>query len=272
MLNIDLLKSEVYKKEKKRLYLRTLLFNFIAIVIIISSLSSVAHNQREEELLVENSIYRAKSDSLEYVLGNELQEMKIRENEIIRSALSLSVDTSYGDFNPYGNNIIKAVKNQSMSLDFVDNMLHTKWDSINSIPVGSPISIADLSRVSDEFGWRKHPILRRWIFHEGTDMSAPSGSDIVSTSDGVVERVIKSKKGYGNRVVINHGYGYKTVYAHLRTFNVKRGAVVKRGDVIGYVGNTGRSTGPHLHYEVLVNNRPTNPQQYFYYGDEIAKK
>ena len=272
MINIDLLKSEVYKKEKRKLYRKTIFFNFVAILIISVSLSSVAHNQKQNELNRENFTLQATNDSLTYMLTTELIAMKNRENKIIRSALNLSEDTSYVDFDPYATNILEVAEYQSRSLDVMDNVVADKWDSIVSVPVGSPISIADLSRISDGFGWRKHPILKKWIFHEGTDLSAPLGSDVVTTSDGVVERVIKSKKGYGNRIVINHGYGYKTIYAHLKVMNVTKGDVVKRGEVIGTVGSTGLSTGPHLHYEVLVNNRPLNPQQYFYYGDQLAKK
>jgi len=272
MINIDLLKTELYKREKKRLYLRALLFNFVAIIILSVSLSSVAHNQKEQELESDNYVLQAQNDSLMDMLTFELKEMKERENKIIRSALNLSEDTTYADFNPDYNDIISLAEYQSMSLDFMNDVVSEKWDSINSVPIGSPVSIADMSRISDGFGWRKHPILKKWVFHEGTDIAAESGSVVMSTSDGVVERVIKSKKGYGNRIVVNHGYGYKTVYAHLKDFNVKKDDVVKRGDVIGTVGSTGLSTGPHLHYEVLVDNRPLNPQQYFYYGEFLAKK
>jgi len=272
MLNIDLLKNELYKKEKKRLYLRTLLFNLVAIVIISVSLSSVAHNQKEQELELANFTLQAQNDSLKDMLSFELIEMKERENKIIRSALNLSEDTTYTEFNPDYNNILDIAEYQSRSLDLMSGVVATQWDSINSVPVGSPVSIAELSRISDEFGWRKHPILKKWVFHEGTDFAAATGSDVMVTSDGVVERVIKSKKGYGNRIVVNHGYGYKTVYAHLKDMNVTRGEVVQRGDVIGTVGSTGLSTGPHLHYEVLVDNRPLNPQQYFYYGEFLATK
>jgi murein DD-endopeptidase MepM/ murein hydrolase activator NlpD len=272
MINIDLLRSEVYKQERKKLYIKTLLFNLALIIFVSITLSGVAHNQREEELMTENSIIQAQNDSLRLLVSNELKEMKERENLIIRSALNLSNDTTYNEFDPNSNNIFELAENQSKSLDLLDGITIEMWDSINSVPVGSPISSADLVRISDKFGWRKHPILKKWVFHEGTDFAAETGMDIVTTSDGVVERVIKSKKGYGNRIVINHGYGYKTVYAHLSEMHVKTGQSVKRGDLIGYVGNTGRSTGPHLHYEVLVNNRPTNPQMYFYYGDELAKK
>ena len=271
-MNINFLKKEVYDKEKKRLYVRTLLFNLIVIGFLLITLSGVGHNQKEEALMRDNHRQKIRNDSLELVIAVDLVAMKERENRIIRSALGLSEDTTYTEFNPNSINILDVVENQSASLDIMGGITSQRWDSINSIPMGSPVSIVDMERISDPFGWRKHPILKKWIFHEGTDFAVLVGSDVFATSDGVVERVIKSKKGYGNRIVINHGYGYKTVYAHLHSFNVKRKDVVKKGDLIGYSGNTGRSTGPHLHYEVLIDNRPVNPQQYFYYGDEVAKK
>ncbi len=272
MINLDELKSLLYKKEKRKMHIKSTLFNLIMIFTVLLTFSGISHNQLERNLMAENTIVKSQNDSLRSILTTELKEMKDRENQIIRSALNLSDDTTYNEFNPNGNNIFALAEKQSESFDILNDLTTEKWDSINSVPVGSPISSADLYRISDKFGWRKHPILKKWIFHEGTDFAANKGMDIVTTSDGVVERVIKSKKGYGNRIIINHGYGYKTVYAHLSKFNVKRGQTVKKGDLIGYVGNTGRSTGPHLHYEVLVNNRPTNPQQYFYYGDELAVK
>ena len=136
MLNINLLKSEVYKKEKKRLYLRTLLFNFAAIIIISISLSSVAHNQKEDELSRENFTLQASNDSLVHMLTTELISMKERENRIIRSALNLSEDTSYVDFDPYSNNILETAEYQARSLDLIDDIIADKWDSINSVPVG----------------------------------------------------------------------------------------------------------------------------------------
>lgn len=270
MLNIELLKREVYKNERRKLVFKTIIFNFIALIIISISLSSVSENMNDPELVKYNFEIKYKYDSLNNILVNELELMKERENRIIRSALNLSDDTTYSNLDKY--DLFVIAKNQLKDYHSFERILTGKWDSINSIPMGSPVSIAEMNRISDEYGWRKHPILKRWIFHEGTDIAADTGSDVFSTSDGIVERVIKSDKGYGNRIVINHGYGYKTVYAHLESFNVKKGQVVKKGDLIGSVGSTGLSTGPHLHYEVLLNNRPINPQKYFYYGDKLAGK
>jgi murein DD-endopeptidase MepM/ murein hydrolase activator NlpD len=96
------------------------------------------------------------------------------------------------------------------------------------------------------------------------DFSAPKGTEVYATGDGVIEKVKRSKRGYGNQVRINHSYGYKTFYAHLNKYIVKKGQTVKRGDLIGYVGSTGTSTAPHLHYEVIKNNRKVNPVNYYF--------
>jgi murein DD-endopeptidase MepM/ murein hydrolase activator NlpD len=96
------------------------------------------------------------------------------------------------------------------------------------------------------------------------DFTAPTGADVYATGDGIVELTESSMRGYGNELVINHGYGYKTLYAHMNSFNVKHGQQVRRGDVIGFVGNTGLSTAPHLHYEVILNGEKVNPVNYYF--------
>ena len=116
------------------------------------------------------------------------------------------------------------------------------------------------------FGMRTDPIYKIPKMHHGMDFTAPAKTEVYATGDGKVELVKFSTGGYGNQIIINHGYGYKTRYAHLSKFNVKKGAKVKRGEVIGYVGNTGKSVGPHLHYEVIKNGKAINPV-YFYYND-----
>jgi murein DD-endopeptidase MepM/ murein hydrolase activator NlpD len=101
-------------------------------------------------------------------------------------------------------------------------------------------------------------------FHEGVDFSATPGTEMVATGDGVVFSAERSKSGYGNQIIIDHGFGYKTMYAHLQSFKVRTGERVKRGQVIGAVGSTGKSTSPHLHYEVWKNNKPVDPINYFF--------
>jgi murein DD-endopeptidase MepM/ murein hydrolase activator NlpD len=100
--------------------------------------------------------------------------------------------------------------------------------------------------------------------HPGQDFSAKTGTEIYSTGNGVVKLVKRSNRGYGNHVIIDHGYGYETLYAHMSKFNVRKGQKVGRGEVIGFVGNTGRSTAPHLHYEVMKSGKKINPINYYY--------
>jgi murein DD-endopeptidase MepM/ murein hydrolase activator NlpD len=116
------------------------------------------------------------------------------------------------------------------------------------------------------FGYRTDPVYKTTKFHAGMDFSAPVGTEIYATGDGIVSRADADASGYGNHVRITHGYGYLTLYGHMSRIKVRRGQKVKRGDVIGYVGNTGKSVGPHLHYEVHKNDQAVNPVN-FYYND-----
>lgn len=272
MINLETLKKEVYKKEKRNMTIK-MFFSFLVVVIVLSvSLSSSIVTQRETELLTMNRELAYERDSLKKLVINDLMLLKERENKLIRQSLSISEDTSYNSINPTTNNLYSYTKKQINNFENFENLIESKWDSIYKIPSGLPITSVDFKNLSDKYGYRKHPIFKRWIFHEGVDISAKKGTKIYSTADGIVEKVIISGRGYGNRIVIDHGNGYKTLYAHLKGFTVKKGQVIKRNDVIGFVGNTGLSTGPHLHYEVLLNNRPVDPSHYFYLGDEMLAK
>ncbi len=153
---------------------------------------------------------------------------------------------------------------QSKSYDELTKLAKAKNAMLTSIPAIQPVSNKDLKRVASGFGFRIDPIYRTGKFHAGMDFTSPIGTPVTTTGDGVVELVESKQWGYGNCIIINHGYGYKTRYAHLSRFKVKRGQKVTRGQLIGYVGSTGKSTGPHLHYEVLKNNDPVNPANYYY--------
>jgi hypothetical protein len=155
---------------------------------------------------------------------------------------------------------------QSKSYDEIAEMIKNQQTMLASIPSIQPVANKKLERMASGFGMRTDPVYKIPKFHAGMDFTASTGTDIYATGDGVVETVNFSYGGYGNEIVINHGYGYKTRYAHLSKFKVRNGQKVKRGDVIGNVGNTGKSTGPHLHYEVLKNGNAVNPV-YFYYND-----
>ena len=154
---------------------------------------------------------------------------------------------------------------QSDSYDDLVRMAINKENMIAAIPAIQPVSNKDLTRTASGWGYRIHPIYKIRKFHYGIDFTAPTGTEIYATGDGVIESVeTTSRDGYGNNIIINHGYGYKTLYAHMNGFNVRKGQKVKRGDVIGYVGNTGLSTAPHLHYEVIKNYEKVNPINFFF--------
>jgi murein DD-endopeptidase MepM/ murein hydrolase activator NlpD len=121
-----------------------------------------------------------------------------------------------------------------------------------------------LKRIASGFGMRIHPIYKITKMHTGLDFTADVGTEIYATGDGVIEAVDSKLAGYGRHVIIRHGYGFQTLYAHMSRVNVKPGEKVKRGQIIGYVGNTGASTGPHLHYEVIRNGEKVDPAFYFY--------
>ncbi len=153
---------------------------------------------------------------------------------------------------------------QSKSFDEVYKMARNKEKMLASIPAIQPVKNHDLKRISSYYGYRIDPIYKVKKFHAGVDFSAPKGTPIYATGDGKVIRVRRSKRGYGNSIEIDNGYGYITLFAHMSAFKVKKGQKVKRGQIIGLVGNTGKSTAPHLHYEIRKNNHTVNPIYYFF--------
>lgn len=153
---------------------------------------------------------------------------------------------------------------QTKSYDEIMNLAKNKTQMLASIPAIQPIHNKELTRLASGFGMRIHPIYKVKIMHTGVDFAATKGTHVYATGDGVVKVVATHMGGYGKEIEIDHGYGYVTKYAHLDNFNVKVGQRVKRGELIGYVGNTGSSTAPHLHYEVIYNSKKVNPVHYFY--------
>ncbi len=153
---------------------------------------------------------------------------------------------------------------QSKSFDEVYDMARNKENMLACIPAIQPVNNIKLKRLSSYYGYRIDPVYKIKKFHAGVDFSAPQGTPIYASGSGKVIKTHKSRRGYGNTVTIDHGYGYTTFYAHIKDIHVKRGQEVKRGQIIGTVGNTGKSTAPHLHYEVRKNNRTVNPIYYFF--------
>lgn len=154
---------------------------------------------------------------------------------------------------------------QSKSLDEIAKLAKDKEKLLAAIPAIQPVDNKDLKRMASGYGWRSDPFTKVRKFHHGMDFTAPRGTPVYAAGDGVVTRADNRSSGYGEHIRIDHGYGYLTLYAHLSKYNVRAGQKVKRGDLIGYVGSTGRSQAPHLHYEVHKDGKDVNPIN-FYYG------
>ena len=159
-----------------------------------------------------------------------------------------------------------AIRQKSQDKSYVEimNLVKNKEKLINATPSIQPVSNKNLDRIASGFGYRIDPVYKDRRLHAGLDFTAPSGTPIYATADGTVSDAGFHTGGYGNRVVINHGFGYQTLYGHMSKIKARVGEKVKRGEVIGYVGTTGKSTGPHCHYEVHRSGRQVDPIYYFY--------
>jgi murein DD-endopeptidase MepM/ murein hydrolase activator NlpD len=216
---------------------------------------------------------------------NDLQDRDDNIYRVIFEAEPISPDIRkagfggmdrYKDLENYGNSdlmktisekldqVAKQMYIQSKSYDEVSKLAKDKEKLLASIPAIQPIANKDLKHIPSGYGWRTDPIYKTGEFHPGLDFTANVVTDIYATGDGVIERADNMEQGYGNHVVINHGFGYETLYGHMTRFIVRAGQKVKRGELIGYVGSTGRSTGPHVHYEVIKNGEKVNPINYFF--------
>jgi murein DD-endopeptidase MepM/ murein hydrolase activator NlpD len=164
------------------------------------------------------------------------------------------------------NNLSARISAQTASYTELGGLLKNKEIILACTPAIQPLSNKDLKRIASGFGYRIDPIYKTTKMHPGIDFTAPQGTPIYATADGVVKMAGFSDGGYGNHVIINHGYGYETLYGHMFKVKAKAGQKVKRGEVIGYVGSTGKSTGPHCHYEVHKNGQKIDPI-YFFYND-----
>jgi murein DD-endopeptidase MepM/ murein hydrolase activator NlpD len=191
---------------------------------------------------------------------NRYKELEVYDNSKIVIETSKRLDR-----------IRKHVYIQSRSFDELIVLAKEKEVMLASFPAIMPIANKDLTRTASGFGMRIHPYYKISKLHNGMDFTAPMGTEIYVTGDGVVESYNQDTRGYGKHIIINHGFGYKTLYAHLDRANVRRGQKVKRGDVIGFVGNTGMSLAPHLHYEVHLNDVAVDPSNY-YFNDLTAEE
>lgn len=164
------------------------------------------------------------------------------------------------------NNLSRRMAFQDKSFIEMQGFIKNKEALLASTPAIQPVSNKDLNRMASGFGYRVDPVYKTVKMHAGLDFAAPQGTPIYATANGTVTLAGNSGDGYGNHVVIDHGYGYETLYGHMYRVKSRRGQHVKRGEIIGYVGSTGKSTGPHCHYEVHKNDRPLDPV-YFFYND-----
>lgn len=237
-----------------------------------------------EESTLQLELLKQRADQVEAVLG-DLQE---RDNTIYRvifeaEPIPQSVrEAGFGGAERYRNlrsdyngellvDVTKRIDKlskqsyvQSKSFDEVWDLVKNKNNMLASIPAIQPVANKDLTRVASGYGMRIHPIYKTEKMHTGMDFTSPVGTEIHATGNGVVNKVEYDGRGYGNNVIISHGFGYQTLYGHMSKILVRPGQKVSRGDLIGYVGNTGTSTGPHLHYEVLKGGKPVNPVNYYY--------
>jgi len=272
------------------------LFGFIAAsivtgVVIVAILFQYIDSPKEKLLRQQNESYKANYSLVQQRLKQlELQmtELESRDNEVYRSIFESSPipdsarlknmdalkeakliqNLSSSDLLQ---NMIDQLNNLSVRTSFQDksfmeitSMVKNKEKLLRAIPAIQPVSNKNLNRIGGSFGYRIDPVYKDFRFHQGLDFTAPSGTPIYATADGVVQIAGFSTDGYGNKVVINHGFGYQTLYGHMFRVKAKAGQTVKRGEVIGYIGNTGKSTGPHCHYEVIKRGIKVDPVYYFY--------
>ena len=174
-------------------------------------------------------------------------------NSELAADLSLKVDL-----------LEKEIYVQAKSYDEVAQMAKEQEIRMENIPAIQPVMNKDLKRVASGYGMRIDPVYHVRKFHQGMDFTAPTGTEVFATANAKVD-FAGWKQGYGNTVILDHGYGYKTLYAHLYKILVRKGQKVRRSDIIALVGNTGKSTGPHLHFEVRLNNKPVDPRNYYFY-------
>ena len=258
---------------------------------IINTPSEVAQKRSLENFKLQFDILNKKLGQLEKVIAN----IENRDNNLYRVYFEASPIPEeqrragfgginrYKDLEGYDNSdlIINTTKRldiltkqtvvQSRSLEEIESLAKNKASLIEAIPTIQPIKNKDLTRVASGYGYRIDPFTKIRRFHYGMDFTAKRGTPIYATGNGIVKRADNRSSGYGKHIRIDHGFGYVSLYAHLSKYNVRRGQKVRRGDIIGYVGNTGRSAGPHLHYEIIKDNQKINPLN-FYYGNLSPKE
>lgn len=294
--NTNTLRYEKLETPLRVKLLRVLGFISAAIVtalIIVSIAYRYFPSANEKKLLAENEKLEEQYENLDHAaakLSQRLKELEERDNEIYRvifeanpipdssraieiaqqkewkMVTSMTNSELENSIVQTLNNLNNRMSNQDASYADITKFIANKEEMLASTPAIQPVSNSDLKRVASGYGSRIDPVYKTIKFHAGLDFSAPQGTPIYATANGIARTAGNLGNGYGNHVVINHGYGYETLYGHMFKVKVKAGQRVKRGEVIGWVGSTGKSTGPHCHYEVHKNGRPVDPI-YFFYND-----
>ena len=283
-------RSLIHRLRSYRL-VRNLLIGFILVTICNLLFSSLFYTPKMFRLADEKRELKLKYEILQNRIRSSqriLDEIRHRDNYVYRPLFSSDTLTIEGIYNPYEQNkyaafegeefspmvtgvwlemdqLARSLYLESKSLDELQILSKDKEKFSTAIPAIWPIDRSKMRNKIGAFGYRNHPIFRRWQFHSGVDMPGRVGDPIYATGDGVVESVERSRarRGYGTQILINHGFGYKTRYAHLNKLHVEKGDTIKRGQLIADMGNTGQSTSPHLHYEVIYNRTHVNPINYF---------
>ena len=283
-------RSLIHRLRSYRL-VRNLLIGFILVSICNLLFSSLFYTPKMFRLADEKRELKLKYEILQNRIRSSqriLDEIRHRDNYVYRPLFSSDTLTIEGIYNPYEQNkyaafegeefspmvtgvwlemdqLARSLYLESKSLDELQILSKDKEKFSTAIPAIWPIDRSKMRNKIGAFGYRNHPIFRRWQFHSGVDMPGRVGDPIYATGDGVVESVERSRarRGYGTQILINHGFGYKTRYAHLNKLHVEKGDTIKRGQLIADMGNTGQSTSPHLHYEVIYNRTHVNPINYF---------
>lgn len=218
--------------------------------------------QMNELLNRDNNVYRSIFESSPIPDSARMKAMeKVKEVQLVSGLGEGELLNSIGS---QLNRLTLLIGYQQKSFNDIEAMVKNKQKLLAAIPAIQPVSNKNLTHVASGFGTRIDPVYKVPKFHAGLDFTAPSGTPIYATADGTVTEAGYNTGGYGNCVVINHGYGYETLYGHMYRVKAKKGQRVKRGEVIGYVGSTGKSTGPHCHYEVHRGKNPVDPVYYFY--------
>lgn len=259
----------------------------ITVAIAFQFLDSPKEKQLKEEMQALRQGFTGLQNELDE-LNNQLAQLEHRDNDIYRAVFeaqpipdSIRLGKDYSKSNPdllaFANtntlleNMRKSVdhmrrrlKVQGNSYDTLQKLVETKERMLGAIPAIQPVSNRTLDRVASGFGYRIDPIYKTPKMHTGIDFTAATGTPVYATGDGAVREAGYDNGGYGNNVLINHGYGYQTLYAHMKKVKVRVGDRVRRGEVIGWIGSTGKSTGPHLHYEVIKGGEKIDPIHFFF--------